>query len=446
MNSVESFLLSYLVNSLWQLPLLFCAAWLAARLLRPLGATAEHRVWVSSLLLQVLLPALSVVSRDWLQTLIPSLLRSGHEGDAHVSTIMGPASVSGGLHMNGWLSDTVAITYAASVIYFLARFIWRARSLARLRREAIEIEITGEAAACWSRSSKRFGIHDASIAASARVFGPVTMGLYRKLVLLPASMISDLPSADLHTIIAHEFAHMRRKDFLKNLLYEWLALPISYHPFLWLTRERIIESREMICDRMAAESSGKQEYARSLLRLASLLLTGTSARAPHVIGIFDANEFERRLMKLTETQTEVHGMRRFAIIALCSVVGLATSGSALAFGMHVDAAAAGSQESSTSVPKKLEVKSGVMAGNKIGGSNPVYPAAAKKAKIQGKVMLDAMISKEGTIENLKVISGPKELQASSLDAVRDWTYKPYLLNGDPVEVETTINIIYSLAK
>jgi beta-lactamase regulating signal transducer with metallopeptidase domain len=232
MNSVESFLLSYLVNSLWQLPLLFCAAWLAARLLRPLGATAEHRVWVSALLLQVLLPALSIISLDWLQILIPSLLRSGHEGDAHVSTIMGPASVSGGLHMNGWLIDTVAITYAASVIYFLARFIWRARSLARLRREAIEIELTGEASACWSRSSKRFGIHDASIAASARVFGPVTMGLYRKLVLLPASMISDLPSADLHTIIAHEFAHMHRNDFLKNLLYEWLALPISYHPFL----------------------------------------------------------------------------------------------------------------------------------------------------------------------------------------------------------------------
>jgi TonB family protein len=436
MNSIESFLISYLLNSLWQLPLLFCAAWLAARLLRPLGATAEHRVWVSSLLLQVSLPALSIISLDLLRKLIPSLIRSGYEGDGHVSIIMGPASVSGGLHMHGWLSDIVAIAYAASVIYFLAR----------LRREAIEIELTGEAAVDWSRTANRFGIHDVSIAASSRVFGPVTMGLYRKLVLLPTSMVSKLQTADMHTIIAHEFAHMHRNDFLKNLLYEWVALPISYHPFLWLTRERIIESREMICDRMAAESTSKQEYARSLLRLASLLVTGTPARAPHAIGIFDANEFERRLMKLTEKQTEVRRMRRFAIVALCSVVGVASSGSALAFGTHVDAAAAASQESSGNVPKKLEVKSGVMAGNKIGGSNPVYPAAAKKAKIQGKVMLDAMISKEGTIENLKVISGPKELQASSLDAVRDWTYKPYRLNGEPVEVETTINIIYSLAK
>jgi periplasmic protein TonB len=75
---------------------------------------------------------------------------------------------------------------------------------------------------------------------------------------------------------------------------------------------------------------------------------------------------------------------------------------------------------------------------------PVYPPEAKKAKIQGTVVLDVVISKEGNIENLRVISGPQELQQSALDAVRQWTYKPYLLNGDPVEVKTTVNIIYNL--
>ena len=75
---------------------------------------------------------------------------------------------------------------------------------------------------------------------------------------------------------------------------------------------------------------------------------------------------------------------------------------------------------------------------------PVYPPAAKKARIQGKVVLDAVIGTDGTVENLRVISGPQELQQSALDAVRQWTYKPYLLNGDPVEVETTVNIIYNL--
>jgi protein TonB len=60
------------------------------------------------------------------------------------------------------------------------------------------------------------------------------------------------------------------------------------------------------------------------------------------------------------------------------------------------------------------------------------------------VILQATISKTGTIENLRVVSGPAMLQQAALDAVRNWRYKPYLLNGDPVEVDTQVNVIFSL--
>ena len=85
-----------------------------------------------------------------------------------------------------------------------------------------------------------------------------------------------------------------------------------------------------------------------------------------------------------------------------------------------------------------------MARNLLTKAVPVYPPEAKKAKIQGKVVLSVVVGKDGNIENLQVLSGPTELQQSSLDAVRQWTYKPYILNGDPVEVKTTVNVIYSL--
>ena len=75
---------------------------------------------------------------------------------------------------------------------------------------------------------------------------------------------------------------------------------------------------------------------------------------------------------------------------------------------------------------------------------PVYPPAAKKAKIEGTVVLSAVIGDDGNIKNLQVVSGPNELQQSTLDAVRQWTYKPYLLNGDPVEVKTTVHVVYTL--
>jgi protein TonB len=95
-------------------------------------------------------------------------------------------------------------------------------------------------------------------------------------------------------------------------------------------------------------------------------------------------------------------------------------------------------------PKKIAISSGVMAGNKISGSNPTYPPIARAARISGTVVLQATISKTGTIENLRVVSGPPMLTQSALESVRAWRYKPYLLNGEPVEVETTINVVFNL--
>jgi protein TonB len=75
---------------------------------------------------------------------------------------------------------------------------------------------------------------------------------------------------------------------------------------------------------------------------------------------------------------------------------------------------------------------------------PLYPPIAKAARVSGTVVLQATISKTGTIENLRVISGPQMLQQSALDAVKSWRYRPYLLNGEPVEVETTVNVVFTL--
>jgi protein TonB len=95
-------------------------------------------------------------------------------------------------------------------------------------------------------------------------------------------------------------------------------------------------------------------------------------------------------------------------------------------------------------PKKIAISSGVIAGLKIGGVNPTYPPIARAARISGTVVLQATISKQGTIQNLRVISGPPMLTQSALEAVKTWRYKPYDLNGEPVEVETTVNVVFNL--
>jgi len=95
-------------------------------------------------------------------------------------------------------------------------------------------------------------------------------------------------------------------------------------------------------------------------------------------------------------------------------------------------------------PKKVNISAGVAVGMLLQKTQPIYPPIAKAARVSGTVVLQAMISKQGTIEDLKVVSGPAMLQGAALDAVRTWRYRPYLLNNDPVEVETTINVIFTL--
>src|SRR4051794_137383 len=89
MRDVELWILTYLLNSLWQIPLLFAAGWLAAGALRSAGAEAEHRVWVTTLTLQCLLPAVSILPINWLRTFSLLSWHASHTSQAYVSVTMG---------------------------------------------------------------------------------------------------------------------------------------------------------------------------------------------------------------------------------------------------------------------------------------------------------------------------------------------------------------------
>ncbi|MBS1802600.1 MAG: energy transducer TonB [Acidobacteria bacterium] len=95
-------------------------------------------------------------------------------------------------------------------------------------------------------------------------------------------------------------------------------------------------------------------------------------------------------------------------------------------------------------PASIHLPSRLVEGNIVYKSVPQYPVIARASHTEGTVVLQAMISKTGTIEGLHVISGSQMLQQAAIDAVKTWRYKPYVLNGQPVEVETTVNVIFKL--
>ena len=95
--------------------------------------------------------------------------------------------------------------------------------------------------------------------------------------------------------------------------------------------------------------------------------------------------------------------------------------------------------------KNVTVSAGVATGMLIHRTQPIYPSIAKAARITGTVVIDATISKTGAIVNPHVVSGPQMLRQAALDAVKTWRYRPYTLNNEPTDVETTVSIVFALA-
>ncbi len=97
-------------------------------------------------------------------------------------------------------------------------------------------------------------------------------------------------------------------------------------------------------------------------------------------------------------------------------------------------------------PQRIRVGGNVQSAKLIRGPKPVYPPLAKQARIQGTVRLNAIIGKDGTIQNLTAASGHPLLVPAAMDAVKQWLYQPTLLNGEPVEVVTVIDVNFTLSQ
>jgi len=112
----------------------------------------------------------------------------------------------------------------------------------------------------------------------------------------------------------------------------------------------------------------------------------------------------------------------------------------IAFGIIFAAALAFSQTG------PIRVGGNVQQANIVSKVTPVYPADAKRDRVQGMVRLEVTILKDGHVQSASLIEGPPELVQSAVDAVSQWVYKPTLLNGQPVEVITTVDVNYTLSQ
>jgi hypothetical protein len=163
--------------------------------------------------------------------------------------------------------------------------------------------------------------------------------VFHPAIILPSKVIPALAEADLTAILAHEYGHIRRKDFLVHFLCQLTALSVAWHPGIRYLMSKISQTRELACDDYAAVRLGKRiVYARTLLRLASLCLHVPRSNAMG-LGIFDGDNLEVRIMMLTEKRTS---------LSRAGLIGLALATSFLFGSSTVLARAVSLQEASAS--------------------------------------------------------------------------------------------------
>ncbi|MES1243875.1 MAG: M56 family metallopeptidase [Acidobacteriota bacterium] len=329
MRTPDGLALTFLLNALWQVAAVVLAATLGDRLLRRGPARYRHALWLGATLACLLLPVWSLIPREAPAASGPAPI---------VTAIPATPSWTPQVHETTRVPSTLAwiavLVFGLSVTAHLVRLgrAWlRTRELARDAAPASIPDTT-----LVERCRRAFGLGTVEILTSSIVGGPVTFGALRPAIVLPPGFL-DSPEDQVTAALGHEMAHIRRRDFLVNLVCEVLLLPIAFHPATRWLRRRLAETREMACDEATVERLiGARPYARSLLALASTL--AGQPRPACTLGALDADILEVRMRRLVDP-TPRPGARK-ARASLAAAVLILGAVALLAAGLSLDASTA----------------------------------------------------------------------------------------------------------
>jgi beta-lactamase regulating signal transducer with metallopeptidase domain len=223
------------------------------------------------------------------------------------------------------ISSCTLCLYLATVLFALSRLAWGLKKTQALLDSAEAVPLGRNAHEAWESCLTWFGITKIKLMSSRKLAAPATVSWPAPIVLLPAEFRGEQAN-DITAVFCHELAHVRRKDFLSNIVIETLGVLLFYHPAFHWIRRRIHETRELACDDMAADAmSGRHVYARSLLRLAEKMLSAADVPQPGcALGIFEGEVLEKRIMNLLKNRSKHAHLRAFTSLALGSLLLLAT--------------------------------------------------------------------------------------------------------------------------
>lgn len=355
MEAISPYVLAYLLNALWQAPLILGVAWLAETLAGRLRMSERHWLWTVCLVVIVLLPACSLHSPVTIEPQVvfgePNLEdAAGTEQKAGVFEIKTLAAPPG-------IAVTVTVGYMLWLLWSAGRLLAGCIGIRRIAHRARRAPWPESLIEAEEAARAATGLLPAPILCSEHGSAPLTAGCREPFIVLPRAIFYSSDRAMLRAVLGHEMAHIARCDYIRKIFLEILAMPLSFHPAMWFVKRRLDRTREMACDEFVARSLvPPRAYARCMLEVAR---TAAMFRNPeHSLGVLDAGILEERIRLLLFPRRTWGGWARPLVLA-------AATGLVAAAALALAPAALGVATSAALEGRVFDVSGAVVPGARV---------------------------------------------------------------------------------
>src|SRR5438094_2613876 len=351
--------LTFLLNASWQIALLVAFATLCDWLLRGLAARYRHSLWVITLVSCLVLPLLGCVPltktlwRDQQMNavtakpiVISRILSPDVEEIASPNVEAPVASIKAEpawrifsrspIYIKPSIAEALLALYVLLLLWRVASLIGAWRRTRVIVKSAYEFSFPERAQVIIQRCQSAIGSKRVRLLCSKNVPVPITFGLINPVIILPERLLHEIDEELLTTAIGHELIHVARRDYLANLIYEFIYLPLSFHPAAALVRRRIKQTRELCCDESVASILLKPDvYARSLVRMIGWAPPARRLAIDTTIGINESDILEVRIMSLLKTP-KLSSRRRALLLIAAGLLLMTPCVAAAKLGLSLD--------------------------------------------------------------------------------------------------------------
>ena len=352
--------LTFLLNASWQIALIVAFAAACDWLLRGTAARYRHGLWVAVLGMALVLPLLGPTRLIKTRSSAKPQSIEGVSGPVFVTSTYSPELdsseppaiekraaalavaptqrnfLTGGIHLNRRLGVILMALYALFLLYRAGQFMRAWRRTKTIVQSAYDCDFSAQVKPIIEKCQTAIGGEQVRILCSASVPVPITVGVLRPLIILPERLLRDVDQEVLTSAIGHELVHVARRDYLANLIYEIIYLPVSFHPAATLIRRRIKQTRELCCDESVTTKLLKAEtYVRSLVRLIGAAPLEHRPAVDTTIGISESDILEVRIMSLLKTK-KLTAQRKRLMLVMATLLLVAPCVAATSFALALD--------------------------------------------------------------------------------------------------------------